>query len=171
MRFKATLQKPKIDMRRWTREMSAQMETTLEIALVAWLSAATAPIPVWSGASLGTFSELAARVNFQLRISPTALGSKLGQGPGAGAAASTGTINIDKQRGLFRAEYSTTLEHLIFNEFNNANAGGDSKVFARLRNPGPYGFLEKGKEAFERAALRGELPRTIPFKVKKREVR
>lgn len=171
MQFKATFEKPRLDLAAWRRQMAVEMETTLEIALVAWLSAATAPIPTWSGASLGTFSELAARVNFQLRISPTALGSKLGQGPDAGAAASKGTIDIDKRNGLFKAEYSTSLEHLIYNEFNNANAGGDPRVFARLKNPGPYGFLEKGASAFERAAQRGSLPDKVPLKVKKREVR
>ena len=171
MRFIATLEKPRIDMRTWLRLMSVEMELTLERALVAWLNAATAPVPVWSGASLGTFSELASRVNFTLRIQPTALGSKLGLGPGAGRATSTGTIDIDKRRGIFRAEYSTSLEHLIFNEFNNANAGGDPKIFARLRKPGPYGFLEKGNSAFERAASRDSLPDKVPLKIKKREIR
>ncbi len=171
MQFKATFEKPRIDRAAWFRLMGGEMEQTLEIAVVAWLNAATAPIPVWSGASRGTFSDLAARVNFSLRIAPTALGSKLGLGPSTGAAQSTGTFTVDRRRGIFRAKYSTSLEHLIFNEFNNANAGGDPKVFARLRNPGPYGFLDKGAAAFERAAAQGKLPEKVPIKVTKKDIR
>ena len=171
IRFEVQLQKARIDKRAWLNQLAIEMEQSLEEALIAWLNAATAPIPVWSGASLGTFSHLAERVNFILRISPTPRGSQLGEGESAGKAQSTGTIDIDSKRGLFNAEYSTSLEHLIFNEFNNANLGGDPKVFSRLRSPGPYGFLAAGREAFERVVSQAELPSKVPLKITKREVR
>jgi hypothetical protein len=170
MRFKATFQKPRVDMNKWRRELDSDIGTALELAVVAWLNAATAPIPAWSGASLGTFSELASRVNFALAIQPTPLGAQMGLGASAGRAASKGTLTNDPKTGLYQAEYSTSLEHLIFNEFNNANAGGDDKVFARLRNPGPYGFLSKGNAAFTQAASQATLPK-VTFKTTKREVR
>lgn len=170
IKFKASFQKARIDKKAWLTEMSIGMERTLEESLVAWLNAATAPIPAWSGASLGTFSDLAARVNFVLRIAPTSLGAQVGEGPDAGRSQSTGSISVNKSQGLFQAQYSTSLEHLIFNEFNNANLGGDPNVFSRLKTPGPYGFLELGRVAFENAARRGELPNEVKLKIKKREV-
>ncbi|MHA2302336.1 MAG: hypothetical protein ACXACD_15420, partial [Candidatus Thorarchaeota archaeon] len=75
-------------------------------------------------------------------------GRRLGLGPGAGAAASSGRFSGDIRRGVYEFEYKTRLEHLIFNEFQNANLGGDPKIFAALRNPGPYAFQEKANLAF-----------------------
>lgn len=124
------------------------MLNELKKAAIAWLSASTAPIPSWSGASLGTFSELAAEVGFNINITTTFNGRRLGLGPGAGAAASTGRFGGSIQTGLFTFEYTTTLEHLIFNEFNNANVTIDPKVFSTLKRPGPYHFQEKGQAAF-----------------------
>jgi hypothetical protein len=124
------------------------MTSTLKKAAIAWLAAATAPIPAWSGASLGTFSELAQEVGFSLSINPTPNGRRLGLGPGAGAAASSGRFSGDIRRGLYFFEYSTNLEHLVFNEFQNANLGGDPKVFSQLKRPGPYRFQEKATSAF-----------------------
>lgn len=134
------------------------MLSELKKAAIAWLSAATAPIPAWSGASLGTFSELAAEVGFNLQINATANGRRLGLGPGAGAAASTGRFGGDIRRGLFTFEYTTNLEHLIFNEFNNANVTIDPKVFSSLKKPGPYKFQEKGRAAFLASIATARLP-------------
>jgi hypothetical protein len=135
------------------------MLSALKRAAIAWLSAATAPIPTWSGASLGTFSELAAEVGFTLSINPTANGRRLGLGPGAGAAASTGRFGGSIRRGVFTFEYTTSLEHLIFNEFNNANVVIDPKVFSSLKHPGPYMFQQKGLAAFIESVKTVELPR------------
>ena len=108
---------------------------------------------------LGTFSELAAEVGFSLQINPTAAGRRLGLGPGAGAAQSSGRFGGNIKTGVFTFEYTTTLEHLIFNEFNNANVTIDPKVFASLRNPGPYKFQEKGLLAFLTSVRDARLPR------------
>ena len=170
MKFQATFERARVDKTSWLRQLEAEMKATFEEALTAWLNASTAPIPAWSGASLGTFSELAARLNFALRIAPTPQGLRLGLGEGVGKAKSKGTIDIDARRGIFKAEYSTSLEHLIFNEFNNANSGGDPKVFSQLRKPGPYNFLASGRAAFESVVQRGELPNKIPLKITKRRV-
>ncbi len=168
MRFKATFVKPRIDFAKWRRALDDDIGMTLELAVVAWLNAATAPIPTWSGAARGTFSELAARVNFALSIQPTPLGAQIGLGAAAGRAASSGTLTNDPKRGIYQAEYSTSLEHLIFNEFNDGNT--DPRVFSRLKNPTPYGFLAKGNAAFSQAASKATLP-TVTFKTTTREVR
>lgn len=158
MRFRGTLRKPRLLLNQWKRQTERRMLAELKKAAIAWLSAATAPIPAWSGASLGTFSELAAEVGFTLRISPTANGRRLGLGPGAGAAASTGRFGGSIRDGIFTFEYTTDLEHLIFNEFNNANVTIDPKVFSTLKKPGPYQFQDRGRAAFEASVAGLRLP-------------
>lgn len=158
IKVSGTFRVPKIDKSRWLRETEDQMTDTLREAVVAWITAATAPIPAWSGASLGTFSKLAASVDFQLNIDPTSRGLEKGLGAGAGASQSTGRLNISVGKGDYGFEYSTTLRHLIFNEFNNANVTPDPAVFSRLRRPGPYQFQEAGRKAFEEVASRAQLP-------------
>lgn len=158
MRFKATFNIPTLDLTQWKSKVSIQITDALEKGVIAWLNAATAPVPVWSGASLATFKPLAQRVNFVLSISPTTIGSQLGLGPNVGAAKSTGRFFGDPKKGEFFAEYSTNLDHLVFNEFANANTGADPKVFARLRNPGPYNFQIAGNNAFRQAVGAVRLP-------------
>jgi len=167
IRWRITLEKPRINKKVWLQKLTSEMEVLFEQALLAWLTAATAPIPSWSGASLGTFSDLASRLNFVLRISPTPLGRRLGLGVAAGRAKSKGTIDINKKQGLFRATYSTSLEHLVFNEFNNADLGGDPNVFSKLRHRTPYNFLGKGNKAFQEVVAAGTLPSQVPLTVKK----
>ena len=159
MKFKGTLRKPRIQLAAWKRRTESRMLSTLKKSAIAWLSAATLPVPAWSGASLGTFSELASEVGFSLSIQPTAAGRRLGLGPGAGAAQSSGRFGGDIKNGVFTFEYRTTLEHLIFNEFNNANVTIDPKVFASLRNPGPYQFQAKGLAAFLEVVRDARLPK------------
>ena len=158
MRFKATFITPTLLIPEWKARVQREMQSALERGVIAWLAAATAPIPVWSGASRATFQALAARVNFVLSIDPTGLGSRLGVGPAGGAAASSGRFFGSPSKGEFFAEYRTSLEHLVFNEFNNANAGGDPKVFSRLRSPGPYNFQAAGNAAFRQVVNGIRLP-------------
>lgn len=158
MRFKAIFNLPTEEPEKWKRKVAVEMEAALEKGIIAWLNAATAPVPVWSGASLATFKPLASRVNFALAITPTANGARRGQGTSAGSSRSTGTININTRVGTYFAEYSTSLKHLIFNEFNNANAGGDPAVWGSLRTPGPYNFQIAGAAAFQASVSGVRLP-------------
>lgn len=158
-----------IDKPRWLRETELRMADLLGQAIAAWLDAATAPIPAWSGASLGTFSKLAAEVGFRLGIAATPNGIRGGLGAGAGASASTGSVEISAAKGVYSFEYSTTLRHLIFNEYKNANVTPDPAVFSRLRRPGPYQFQEKGAEAFLAVAKEADLP--YPRLTTKRTIR
>lgn len=158
IKVSGTFRVPKIDKSRWLRETEEQMTETLKDAVVAWLTAATAPIPTWSGASLGTFSKLAASVDFRLNIASTPRGLEKGLGVGAGISQSTGRLEINVGVGDYGFEYSTTLRHLIFNEFHNANVTPDPAVFSRLRRPGPYQFQEAGRTAFEEVAAQAKLP-------------
>ena len=158
LKFTGTIQKPGIDVRAWKTRVITEMREQLKETARAWLEAAMAPIPTWSGASLGTFSELASEVEFSYSISPTSLGRTIGLGPAEGAARSSGVFGGDEQRGEFFFEYTTTLEHLIFNEFNNANTTFDPNIFHGLRSPGPYRFQEKGNAAANVALQNTHLP-------------
>jgi len=158
MKFTATFNLPTESPAKWKKQVALKMQDALERGVIAWLNAATAPVPVWSGASLATFKPLASRVNFAISITPTPLGTRRGQGPGAGSSKSTGKLLINKKAGTYFAEYSTSLKHLIFNEFNNANTGGDPSVWGRLRTPGPYNFQIAGAAAFQAAMSSVRLP-------------
>lgn len=156
MKFTATFVTPTLGLQRWKADLRQDMEDALERGVVAWLNAALAPIPVWSGASHGTFRELAARVNFVLAISPTANGARLGLGPAAGQAASTGRLFGNPNKGEYFAEYSTTLRHLVYNEFFDGNT--DPRVFSQLRHPTPYSFQIAANNAFRQVASSTRLP-------------
>ena len=52
-----------------------------------------------------------------------------------GRRASDGGLEIDRSKGTYHFHYATTLEHLIYNEFNNANITPDPGIFYRLTNP------------------------------------
>lgn len=124
--------------------------------VTAWLTQADILVPVWSGASKATFTELANEVNFNLSIVKAVRApNRIAKGRSAGQ----GDLKIDARNAIGEATYSTTLDHLVFNEFNNANAGGDPKVFSRLKNPGPYNFLEQANAAFEAATDDFQFPR------------
>ena len=56
---------------------------------------------------------------------------------------------------LYRFTYSTTLPHLIVNEYYNANLfrnPATGEPYFHLTNPGPYHFQEAGQRAFRQYA-------------------
>ena len=103
------------------------------------MSTAVSLIPVWSGASRATFAALAQDISFSLQVSPK---SDAPNRVAEGREASDGGVVFDRNAGFFSFSYSTTLDHLIFNEDFNANVKNDPKVFAKLLQPGPYNFQE-----------------------------
>lgn len=147
IRVKAKFEIPVLDFARWERDIATTMRENLAKAVFAWISAATAPIPSWSGASLATFQPLASEIGYQLNIYTSFYGKYLGLGPAVGVAQSEG--KIEEKKGVYQATYATSLRHLIYNEYNNANVTPDPGLFWRLINPGPYQFQEKGKAAAE----------------------
>lgn len=100
---------------------------------------------------MATFQPLASTISLQLAISPV-VASRIPMGLSA-SDGGFGEINVDANNGKFTFHYSTSLRHLIYNEYNNANLVG-----FHLRNPGPYRFQEIGQEAFRRFAQSVRLP-------------
>jgi hypothetical protein len=159
MKFTGTLVAPQIDLQKYTRILSDELLDRLSYAAFEWLDATAATIPQWSGASAATFLHLAREIGYSLSID---------QAPGApnrisrGLRESKGEFTIERDQGRVSFTYSTTLAHLIYNEFNNANLHPDPTLFFRLINPGPYRFQERGRAAFQRVAASVRLPN--PFK-------
>jgi hypothetical protein len=154
MRIKATLRVPRVDFAKYRRALQEVLGDAIAQAAFEWLGATTAVIPVWSGASLSTFQPLASAVGFSLSVHPVSFQDRVG----LGLSNATGEIVADSNTGQFTFTYTTTLAHLIYNEFNNANISPDPTLFSRLLSPGPYRFQEKGLAAFKKVAEDVRLP-------------
>ena len=166
MKFKGRFSLPTLNLSAYRRALHQQLSEATAEAAYAWLSAATPGIPTWSGASRGTFLPLAREAGFRLSIDPV-----VQTDINTGESASTGTIEADSTTGLYRFTYTTLLEHLIYNEYNNANRNPDRTLFFRLRNPGPYRFQDKGRAAYFKVARSTRLPNPFGFiRVKRRTV-
>jgi hypothetical protein len=145
---------PTYNVSRYQQMLQEHLGRALADAAGEWLGATTALIPVWSGASQGTFLPLASRLGLQLTIAPRAFNTRVS----FGESNATGDLHIDASAGLFTFSYSTTLAHLIYNEFSNANITPDPTLFARLLQPGPYRFQDAGEKAFREFAKGVRLP-------------
>jgi hypothetical protein len=61
--------------------------------------------------------------------------------------------------GAYVLEYTTDLWHLVYNNLHNANANPEEgRLFAKLRQPGPYNFTEIAAEEFKQYAKSIRLP-------------
>ncbi len=154
MKLKVTLKAPRVDFGAYRKRLQDVLGEALARAAFEWLGATTAVIPTWSGASQATFSHLASAVGLTLSIAPVSRISRIN----LGLTNATGSLTTDAEKGIFQFEYSTSLQYLIFNEFNNANILRPPGLFHKLKNPGPYHFQDKGLAAFEQAAKDVRLP-------------
>ncbi len=140
----------------YTKLLDYELRDMVAHGAMVWINAATARIPVWSGASHGTFLKLAHEIGFSLMIAGGASINGLG-GVGYGYSESAG--KIFGGNGAYYFEYSTSLWHLIYNEYNDANANPTAgRLFARLRHPGPYDFQGAAADAFISLAKTVSLP-------------
>lgn len=151
-KFTARFKEIRIDYQKWEKLLAAMLIDEIHLAGIAWLNAtALSVIPVWSGASKATFLKLARSIGFAISINPIVTpDGKYALGESVGFAKSEGEVDTKNVKsGIVTFKYSTTLEHLIFNEYNNANTNRKAgRVFSNLKTPGPYHFQEKGTEAF-----------------------
>ncbi len=152
MKFTGVFHAPRLNEASYRKLMQERLTDALTEAAVQWLGAVVPNIPVWSGASAATFLPLARKVAYGNSPIPNNYGLRHAEGdfdPG----------KSDPHRYVFT--YSTTLAHLIWNEFHNANVDPDPTKWpppAVLRNPGPYEFQKLGQEAFEKYAAGVSLP-------------
>jgi len=151
MKFKGSLVTLSIDFGKYQKLLHEELSNEIAHAAFIWLEAVLSEIPTWSGASRATFLRLAREVEYALAIEPR-VESRIPYGQRHGE----GEVTADPKKGIYSFKYSTTLPHLIHNEFNSPQS--DPNVFARLRHPGPYHFQQKGQEAFRRFAAQVSLP-------------
>lgn len=140
MKWKGALKAPRLDLSAYRNAMHKHLsEQTMEAAKK-WFDAIikSGVVPVWSGASRATFRKLANQVQYNVPIAP-----KVPSRIPMGEAASEGFLTMNPGTGKYTFHYSTRLEHLIVNEYNNANDFG-----FHLIQPGPYHFQEKAEAAF-----------------------
>jgi hypothetical protein len=104
-------------------------------------------------------------MNVPISPTPTALGS-VGDRTSEGQNSSQGKLNLDTPPGYYTFMYQTSLPHLIWNEYHNANQDPDETKWpkpALLLTPGPYEFQAKGLMAFMQFAKSVDLPAVRPF--------
>lgn len=141
----------------WKKLIDAKLRAALIEGGTLWMNAAVTKIPVWSGASHGTFLKLAAKLGYQLNVNARTGMGLMGLGPQVGSNQSTGKLTV--YAGAYVLEYSTTLWHLCYNEYHDGNANKEeARVYSRLKNPGPYHFQELAATEFRNFATTVRLP-------------
>jgi len=155
MKFKGTFRAPRIDLDKFKDQLQTELLEVLTLAAFHWLDATAAQIPQWSGASAATFLHLARRISYALNISQAGLAPNR---VGLGLSHGQGDFILNRDKGQFSFFYQTTLPHLIWNEYNNANTNPDPTLFSFLHDPGPYHFQQKGRAAFKKVAGDARLP-------------
>lgn len=161
MKFTGTLQLMRINIKDWKQVARQRMLKAVKEGAQLWINASIAAIPVWSGASHGTFKKLASLVNYQLSITPRVAPDQVDYALGiqVGFAQSNGKINKDFTNMIYTFTYKSNLWHLHYNEYKNANQNKKAgRVRGTLLRPGPYHFQELGRQAFDEYMKTVKLP-------------
>ena len=158
MKFAAQFSVPRIDVAAYQSALHSHMSDMIAQAVLSWLEAVLAEIPVWSGASRATFKKLADSISYSLPIAPTVMDRT-----GRGEACGDGGMVANKETGEYSFTYSTTLPWLIWNEYHNANVEPDPTLFGRLIKEGPYNFQAVGARAFLAFADKVDLLPVAPY--------
>lgn len=161
LKFRAECYLVKFDKQDWLDALDTQMVEQTKEAARSWLQTVVYKIPVWSQASRSTFTSLAAAVGFTLDIGSSI--SPFGSRAALGRAEGQGGLKTDKASNTYFFFYSTTLNHLEWNEYHAAVKGDGSGVFSELRDPGPYKFQEAGANDFESFAKNVKLISPIRY--------
>lgn len=149
MKISARLDVPRLNLAAYEALLRETLGDSLARGAALWLGTVEPMIPVWSGASRGTFLKLASEIGFELTAIIPVSGAP--DRINLGLKNSSGIVELGG--GVFTFTYETTLKHLIFNEFNNANLFGFN-----LRQPGPYQFQERARPVLKRVAHEARLP-------------
>ncbi len=153
MKFTGTFRSFRIGMSAYRERLHEHLSNEIAHAAFLWLNAVLMQIPVWSGASHGTFLRLSREVGYQLTVQPKVV-SRVAYGQRHG----DGEVTADPTKGKYTFTFETSLAHLVYNEFNNANSIPDPTLFYRLIQPGPYGFQQVGVKVFQEYAKTVRLP-------------
>lgn len=133
---------PVLDLDKYKAALEKKAREVLARAMFEYVVTVQGIVPVWSGASHATLTELALLVGVPLAIqpSPTAY-DRTGYGRARGGA------KLVASSGEYGFVFETDLPHLVYNEYNNANINPDAGLKGTLLNPGPYHFQKATKDA------------------------
>ena len=146
-----------IDLGVYQKMLDKALSEDLREGGIEWLRSALLVIPIWSGASHGTFVKMAQKLGMSISVPGSPRLGLLNTGPQAGIGASSAIL--EGKDGLHTITYHTSLWHLIYNEYNNANANPMAAgLFARLLTAGPYNFQAIGNSTFISFASSVKLP-------------
>jgi len=154
-----------LDIGSYEAALRARLAENITRAAFEYVQASLSVIPVWSGASQSTFTELANAISLPLIVNPSSTApdrTTVGNDLSSGELDTTGTT--------VSFVYETSLPHLIYNEFNNANTTPDSRLFSKLLQPGPYGFQQIAASA-AKAVTETFVGPNINNHIKKRVIR
>lgn len=168
MKINAKFKGLTLDLSKYRIALAQTLQEAISQAGFAWLQAVVSAIPSWSGASRGTLIRLASSLNtgVDITISNTAPYDRTA----LGAASGDGGVDITSAKdGKVSFKYSTSLAHLIWNEYNNANINRDPTKWrhVQLLTPGPYNFQALGQAAVKSVFQGVRLPDPSKFIVGK----
>lgn len=131
------------------RELHQECIRILKDSVKAWVQSATEgqnQIPVWSGMARGAIKKVGDMVGYQVPIFPVpeANPSK-GPGPRIDQGVANSTAKLITVPGRYGFEWSTSVDHLAFNDQNDANNYG----FHLKHTPRPWEFKENADQAFK----------------------
>jgi len=154
MRFTFEYKTIHLSVAAYKRILDQSLRAALTHGASLWIQTAVSLIPVWSGASHGTFLKLAAKIGYSFNVGGGVPGMG---GPSYGQARSSAKLTVFD--GAYVLEYYTNLWHLVYNEYNNANEHPiEGRLYARLLRPGPYNFQEQAGIVFSQFAKTVRLP-------------
>jgi hypothetical protein len=149
LKMKAKIQAPRLDISKYNTVLEKAARELLAQAVFEYVVTAQAVIPVWTGASITTFTDLAGLVGLPLVVNPTrsaaARPNLVNKMQAKARARSKGELHIGG--GQYSFSYQTSLPHLVYNEYHNANIERPPELFSELKNPGPYNFQQHTKAA------------------------
>jgi hypothetical protein len=149
LKMRAKLQSPRFDQSRYQVILEALARENLAKAIFEYIVTVQTIIPVWTGASQTTFTDLARLIGAPLVVTASGTAASrpnLVAKNQAKAKADSGA-DLKIGNGVFSFSYFTSLPHLVYNEYNNANTDRPPELFSQLKNPGPYDFQGQTKSA------------------------
>ena len=156
--WKLTLHEIDMGLPKYKKAFDAYMTEKIRDAARSWLRTVLIIIPTWSKASRATFEDLADRVGSDVTYGPLRAPEDR---EGLGRSHGDGGLRVLPLK-TYAFWYSTSLKHLMFNEFNRATIGRGGVIWG-LINPTPYKFLDAGRADFRSYARGMKLPSPLQF--------
>lgn len=174
MRIKAKLRSPRIDLTKYVKALESKGRETISLAMFEYVTTYLSVIPVWTGASALAIQKVANLVGMPIVVSASPV---LANRPGLisssrAEADATSDGRLEVAGGKFSFTFSTSLPHLVYNEYHDANAEGAPELFSQLINPGPYDFQGQTSQAVQEVFKRFAPPDlAATFTLRRIEVR